>query len=226
MRWSAASARKASSTRRRPLGFDRPVHAREQRGDGSRARVERGEGHHTTAGKAASRILEELEGLNARLESYCLARVGSEDPPEARTRAFQHLRDHARVRAAGARHRAAPAALAGRQVHADLRRHRAAAGRGGGGDGGDPAVPRVRRGERGERRDSRHLLLRVPNAQAQLQRNFTREWAHLGSAGSGNATLPARERQLSPRRDAAERWRGVFATGRSRGEHLCRGDNR
>ncbi|WP_437673933.1 type VI secretion system protein [Sorangium sp. So ce131] len=45
----------------------------------------------TPVDKAAARILEELEGLNARLESYCLARVGSEDPPEARTRAFQHL---------------------------------------------------------------------------------------------------------------------------------------
>ncbi|AUX47665.1 hypothetical protein SOCE26_091870 [Sorangium cellulosum] len=54
----------------------------------------------TPADKAAPRILEELEGLNARLESYCLARVGSEDPPEARTRAFQHL---AEVRALMAR---------------------------------------------------------------------------------------------------------------------------
>lgn len=45
----------------------------------------------TSLDKATPRILQELEGLNARLESYCLARVSSEDPPEARTRAFQHL---------------------------------------------------------------------------------------------------------------------------------------
>ncbi|WP_437723005.1 type VI secretion system protein [Sorangium sp. So ce861] len=51
-------------------------------------------------GAAVPRILQELEGLNARLESYCLARVSSEDPPDARMRAFQHL---AEVRALMAR---------------------------------------------------------------------------------------------------------------------------
>ncbi|WP_437754494.1 type VI secretion system protein [Sorangium sp. So ce1389] len=54
----------------------------------------------TSPDKAAPRILQELEGLNARLESYCLARVSSEDPPDARMRAFQHL---AEVRALMAR---------------------------------------------------------------------------------------------------------------------------
>jgi type VI secretion system protein ImpL len=37
------------------------------------------------------RIKEELEGLNARLEAYCLAKLCSEDPVEQRVRAFQHL---------------------------------------------------------------------------------------------------------------------------------------
>lgn len=45
----------------------------------------------TSPDSAGPRILQELEGLNARLESTCLARVSSEDAPEARTRAFQHL---------------------------------------------------------------------------------------------------------------------------------------
>lgn len=45
----------------------------------------------TSPGSAVPRILQELEGLNARLEATCLARVGSEDPPDARMRAFQHL---------------------------------------------------------------------------------------------------------------------------------------
>src|SRR5262249_59447787 len=34
---------------------------------------------------------EELEGLNARLEAFCLAKLCSEDPVEQRIRAFQHL---------------------------------------------------------------------------------------------------------------------------------------
>ena len=37
------------------------------------------------------RLLEQLEGLNARIENFCLARLCSEDPPEQRIRAFQHL---------------------------------------------------------------------------------------------------------------------------------------
>jgi type VI protein secretion system component VasK len=36
-------------------------------------------------------IKEQLEGLNARLEAFCLAKLCSEDPPEQRIRAFQHL---------------------------------------------------------------------------------------------------------------------------------------
>jgi type VI secretion system protein ImpL len=37
------------------------------------------------------RILEQLGGLNARFENFCLAKLCSEDPPEVRIRAFQHL---------------------------------------------------------------------------------------------------------------------------------------
>ncbi len=36
-------------------------------------------------------IKEQLEGLNARLEAFCFAKLCSEDPPEQRIRAFQHL---------------------------------------------------------------------------------------------------------------------------------------
>jgi type VI secretion system protein ImpL len=43
------------------------------------------------AEKVLPRVREELVGLGARIESTCLARVSSEDPPEVRTRAFQHL---------------------------------------------------------------------------------------------------------------------------------------
>jgi type VI protein secretion system component VasK len=45
----------------------------------------------TGSDTATSRILQELEGLNARIEAFCLARLVSEDPPELRMRAFQHL---------------------------------------------------------------------------------------------------------------------------------------
>jgi type VI secretion system protein ImpL len=45
----------------------------------------------TTSEGAVPRILQELDGLNARIESYCLARLTSEEPAELRTRAFQHL---------------------------------------------------------------------------------------------------------------------------------------
>lgn len=34
---------------------------------------------------------EELAGLSARLEAFCLAKLSSEDPPDQRARAFQHL---------------------------------------------------------------------------------------------------------------------------------------
>jgi len=37
------------------------------------------------------RIKDELEGLNARLEAFCLAKLCSEDPVEQRIRAFHHL---------------------------------------------------------------------------------------------------------------------------------------
>lgn len=36
-------------------------------------------------------ILAELDGLNARIEGFCIAKLSSEDPPEQRIRAFQHL---------------------------------------------------------------------------------------------------------------------------------------
>jgi type VI secretion system protein ImpL len=36
-------------------------------------------------------IKKHLDGLNARIENFCLARLCSEDPPELRIRAFQHL---------------------------------------------------------------------------------------------------------------------------------------
>jgi type VI secretion system protein ImpL len=39
----------------------------------------------------ATRIKQELEGLAARIESMCLAKLSSEDHPDARMRAFQHL---------------------------------------------------------------------------------------------------------------------------------------
>jgi type VI protein secretion system component VasK len=45
----------------------------------------------THAQKALPRILAELVGLNARIEAFCLAKLSSEDPPEQRIRAFQHL---------------------------------------------------------------------------------------------------------------------------------------
>ena len=41
--------------------------------------------------EALPRFNQELEGLNARLEAFCLARLCSEDPPEQRIRGFQHL---------------------------------------------------------------------------------------------------------------------------------------
>jgi type VI secretion system protein ImpL len=40
---------------------------------------------------ALARIKDQLGGLNARFENFCLAKLCSEDPPEARIRAFQHL---------------------------------------------------------------------------------------------------------------------------------------
>jgi type VI protein secretion system component VasK len=45
----------------------------------------------TPSQSSLPRIQEELEGLNARLEAFCLAKLCSEDPVEQRIRAFQHL---------------------------------------------------------------------------------------------------------------------------------------
>jgi type VI protein secretion system component VasK len=41
--------------------------------------------------KGLEQINKELDGLSARVEAFCLAKLSSEDPPEQRTRAFQHL---------------------------------------------------------------------------------------------------------------------------------------
>jgi type VI protein secretion system component VasK len=40
---------------------------------------------------AQTRIAEEMEGVRARIESVCFAKLSTEDPPDARARAFQHL---------------------------------------------------------------------------------------------------------------------------------------
>ena len=45
----------------------------------------------TEPSKALPRINEELIGLNARLEAFCLAKLSSDDAPEQRMRGFQHL---------------------------------------------------------------------------------------------------------------------------------------
>jgi type VI secretion system protein ImpL len=45
----------------------------------------------TDSQSSVPRIKQELEGLNARFEAFCLYKLLSEDPPEQRTRAFQHL---------------------------------------------------------------------------------------------------------------------------------------
>src|SRR5262249_55625323 len=45
----------------------------------------------TEPNKAQARIFEQLVGLNARLEAFCLAKLSSEDNAEQRVRAFQHL---------------------------------------------------------------------------------------------------------------------------------------
>jgi type VI secretion system protein ImpL len=45
----------------------------------------------TPSQESLPRIKEQLEGLNARLEAFCLAKLCSEDPVEQRIRAFQHL---------------------------------------------------------------------------------------------------------------------------------------
>jgi type VI secretion system protein ImpL len=45
----------------------------------------------TEPAKAQPRIKEELVGLNARLEAFCLAKLSSDDAPEQRMRGFQHL---------------------------------------------------------------------------------------------------------------------------------------
>jgi type VI secretion system protein ImpL len=45
----------------------------------------------TNSQDSLPRIQKELDGLNARIESFCLARLSSEDPPDTRIKAFQHL---------------------------------------------------------------------------------------------------------------------------------------
>ena len=45
----------------------------------------------TPSQESLPRIKEQLEGLNARLEAFCFARLCAEDPPEQRIRSFQHL---------------------------------------------------------------------------------------------------------------------------------------
>jgi type VI protein secretion system component VasK len=45
----------------------------------------------TTIKEAPARVKQELEGLAARIESMCFAKLSSEDNPAERTRAFQHL---------------------------------------------------------------------------------------------------------------------------------------
>lgn len=45
----------------------------------------------TTSQKAAAAIDTAIDGLAARFELFCLAKVSSEAPPDQRTRAFQHL---------------------------------------------------------------------------------------------------------------------------------------
>lgn len=45
----------------------------------------------TEPAKALPRINEELIGLNARLEAFCLAKLSADDAPEQRMRGFQHL---------------------------------------------------------------------------------------------------------------------------------------
>ena len=45
----------------------------------------------TDTQSSVPRIHEALEGLNARFEAFCLFKLLSEEPPEQRTRAFQHL---------------------------------------------------------------------------------------------------------------------------------------
>lgn len=45
----------------------------------------------TPSQAAVKAINTELDGLTARFEAFCLAKLSSEDPPEHRGRAFQHL---------------------------------------------------------------------------------------------------------------------------------------
>ena len=46
---------------------------------------------HTPTQDSLPHKKEQLEGLNARLEAFCFAKLCSEDPVEQRVRAFQHL---------------------------------------------------------------------------------------------------------------------------------------
>ncbi|MFO0760197.1 MAG: type VI secretion system protein [Byssovorax sp.] len=45
----------------------------------------------TAPNEAQAKIMEQLVGLNARLEAFCLAKLSSEDNVEQRVRAFQHV---------------------------------------------------------------------------------------------------------------------------------------
>jgi type VI secretion system protein ImpL len=47
----------------------------------------------TDAAHLTPRVLEELEGVLARIESTCFAKLASEDHPDARGRAYQYLAD-------------------------------------------------------------------------------------------------------------------------------------
>jgi type VI secretion system protein ImpL len=47
--------------------------------------------YDTESQNSLPRIKEQLDGLNARIEAFCLAKLCSEDPPEQRIRGFQHL---------------------------------------------------------------------------------------------------------------------------------------
>lgn len=49
----------------------------------------------TDSQAAGERIREELRGLSARFEAMCFAKISSDDPPDQRARAFQHLAEAA-----------------------------------------------------------------------------------------------------------------------------------
>ncbi len=47
----------------------------------------------TELSQATERVMAELEGLTARIESTCFAKLSSEDNPDVRARSYQHLAD-------------------------------------------------------------------------------------------------------------------------------------